>query len=235
MTDTPSKRTFGEIVNTWVQTIGIIAAGIWAGYTFGYQQYKASTAPVNISVNLELKKIGPKSAANDKQDLIAVQMHTEATNPSTREIYLLKSAWFATGCDIGPARENPPFLEQAEDAVNDPQDMYAEQFSTLIPCSTIAAGHLYKDYALKPNEIIRRIIIFYVPINKYDEIKVEVLMPTSESREGYGVEWKPDNNGLQSIYYRLENGQRTNFSAGQNLDQYGLQQERSRATLSLWQ
>jgi len=34
----PDKKTIGERINTWVQTVGIVAAGIWASYTFVYNE-----------------------------------------------------------------------------------------------------------------------------------------------------------------------------------------------------
>lgn len=34
-----SDKTFGEKLNVWVQTIGILLAGIWALYTFVYKEY----------------------------------------------------------------------------------------------------------------------------------------------------------------------------------------------------
>ena len=42
--------TFGKTLNTWVQTIGIIAAGAWGIYTFAFKEIVTPrSAPINIS------------------------------------------------------------------------------------------------------------------------------------------------------------------------------------------
>jgi hypothetical protein len=235
-----SERTVGETLNTWVQTIAIVVAGVWAAYTFEFKEILApAAAPVNISLNVQLKKIGPRNASND---LIAVELQTGATNPSSRDVYLLKSAWLATGCNIGVPAQEPAFAAQAEHALNSPQDGFADQFASPASCSAVAAGHLYRDYVLRPNESIRRTIIFYIPPAKYDELKVQVRMPTTDTRDKVDVDWKLEKDDLQGLLYRIgPNGEHTPFERGadgysqKELREFGIQQARSYATMSLWQ
>ena len=103
-----SERTIGQEVNTWVQTFGILVAAAWGVYTFIYKEIVLpKSAPVNISVNLELKTIGPSNPQETeaKKQLIAVEMKVSATNPSPREVYLLPSIWFAYGYVDRPTDE----------------------------------------------------------------------------------------------------------------------------------
>src|SRR5438093_325085 len=96
--DNSKNRSFGESLNTWVQAIGIIIAACWGVYTFGYKEIMVpKSAPVNITLNLQLKKIGGAPA---KGDLVAVEMRASATNPSSRDIHLLPNAWIAYGIGI---------------------------------------------------------------------------------------------------------------------------------------
>ena len=69
--------------------------GCW---TFIFKEIEVpKSAPVNISLNLQLKKI---ETPQNNEVLSAIEMKISATNPSTREIYLLPNAWVAYGGHI---------------------------------------------------------------------------------------------------------------------------------------
>ena len=235
---TAGERSFGEILNTWVQTIGIIGAGCWGAYVFMQEKVWApASAPVNISINVQLKKIGPK---NDQPNLTAVEFQTAANNPSIRDVYLLQSAWIATGCNIGAGPDQASFADLAEKSLNDRPDNYVDQFSAPTACSVVAAGHVYRDQVLRPNETIRRTIIFYVPSDQYDELKVEVRMPTAEKYREVFMKWKIENADLKDNLVGedgktpLEHDPHTGGYLDKDLKKFGVQQARSQATLSLW-
>jgi hypothetical protein len=96
------RKTF-----SWGPTIGIVVSSLVGigGLVFGFYKdvIAPKSAPINISVNLQLKKIGPgKSDASDiAKRFIAIEMRVSATNPSTRQVFLLPSAWIAHGLNIG--------------------------------------------------------------------------------------------------------------------------------------
>src|SRR5437763_12580581 len=109
----PNPRSFEERLNTWVQILGILIAAGWGIWTFIYKEIKVpKSAPVNISLNLQLKKVETNPS---RQGLTAVEMKISATNPSSREIYLLPNAWVAYGGHINS--ENPA-ADQFETAAN---------------------------------------------------------------------------------------------------------------------
>src|SRR6266513_4802955 len=100
----PPKRSLGERLNTWVQTIGILIAAAWGVYTFVHKEITAPrAAPVNISLDLQLKKLG---ANEPNKELVAVELKASATNPSTREIHLLPNLWTAYGINVVAAKPN---------------------------------------------------------------------------------------------------------------------------------
>jgi hypothetical protein len=239
-----SERTFGEILNTWVQTIGILAAGLWAAYTFVYKEIKVpSSAPVNVSVSLQLKKIGPKGITSEKQPIVAVEMQAGASNPSVRTVYPLNSAWIARGCNIETGANEASFAKEAEVSLNSSPQDYADISVTHISCSNVAAGHLFGDTTLKPGESTHRINIFYVPTNKYDEIDVDVRVITTDHPDAVALLWKLQPGGLRPTLYRVgKDGKRTEFEKDQTgeylareLERVGVQEAHSAASLSLWQ
>jgi hypothetical protein len=239
-----SKRTFGETVNTWMQTLGIIGAGLWGVYIFSHTEYTVKSAPVNISINLQLKKIGPKNTVAEKQGLVAVEMQIQAANPSSRDVFLLQSAWIAFGCNVGTYSEDVPFTVRATASLNANDEKFTERFAELLPCTNFADGHIFKDYVLRPQESTHRTIIFYIPSDKYDEIMVHVRMPTTDRPKGVALEWKEvdDTNDLNYILFHVaENGQRNEFRKDkghyleQDVDEFGIQLASSWAQVSLWQ
>ena len=241
---TSSERTFGEILNTWVQTIGILAAGVWAAYTFVYKEIRLpSSAPVNVSVSLQLKKIGPKGITSEKQPIVAVEMQAAASNPSARTIYPLNSAWIARGCNIETGSNDASFAKDAEVSLNSSPQDYADISVTHITCSNVAAGHLFGDTTLKPSESTHRTNIFYVPTNKYDEIDVDVRVITTDRPNSVSLLWKLEPDGLRPTLYRVgKDGKQTEFEKDKNgeyldrdLDGFGVQEAHSASSLSLWQ
>jgi hypothetical protein len=72
------ERTIGETINTWMQIAGILLAGAWGVYTFFEKEvFIPKSAPVNISINLQLKKVGTGSAS--QASLAAVEMNVMRT------------------------------------------------------------------------------------------------------------------------------------------------------------
>jgi|SRR5580700_9168678 hypothetical protein len=240
-----SNRTFGEIVNTWAQTCGIIGAGLWGYYIFSHTENTVKSAPVNISINLQLKKIGRKDTVAEKQGLIAVEMQAEASNPSIRDVFLLRSVWIAFGCNVGTGADDASFMAKAKDSLNTYDEVFAERFAMQPPCTNFADGHIFKDTVLRPKESTRRTVIFYVPFDKYDAIKVHVRMPTTDKSKGVVLEWKPidDTHDLEFILYHVAgNGDLTEFKKDnqgaylvQDEEEFGLEEASSWTELSLWQ
>lgn len=185
------ERTLGETLNTWVQIIGIIVAAVWGGYTFVYKEIKVpQSAPINITMNLQLKKVG---TGNVKKPLVAVEMHVSATNPSSRKVYLLPGAWIVYGFKIAPADENPDSLNKRAGALMSAQEgEYVLRHAEVVASAVVAAGSLFPDQVLNPSETLTRTIIFYVPRHEYDRISAVTLMPSAEVDHRFELQWTVD-------------------------------------------
>jgi hypothetical protein len=214
MSETHSqKRSVGETINTWMQIVGICIAAAWGVYTFVFKEITVpKSAPVNISINLQLKKLG--TGSSNKANLMAVEMNISATNPSTREIHLLTSAWSARGIRIGVAeRDQTNFTKAIEDALRESNGLdTVQRHAVAKERSMVAAGPLFVDADLKPNEKVARTIIIYVPRDDYDFVEVSAAMPSAEGVSRIALEWVFDKeyDDLKPVFYRVnKNGNRT--------------------------
>jgi hypothetical protein len=205
------ERTFGEQLNTWVQIVGIIGAATWGAYTFVYKEIMIPrSAPINITLNLNLRKIEPGSHPTDRKNpLIPVEMKISATNPSSRTIHLLRSAWKALGHHIIYG-ENKSFDQDVVQAINSRRSHEAK-YSRKESSSIVAAGGLFPDSVLKPGETLTRTVIFHVPPNQYNVIEVSAMMPSAVDSSAVELEWKLGKDlSFEPLMYRLDSdGKRT--------------------------
>lgn len=263
-----SGRSFGQEINTWVQTVGILIAAAWGGYTFIYKEVVLpNSAPVNISVDLQLKKIGqmgpngaPLSEVSDdktngpqgidrKKQLIGVEMRISAINPSTRDVYLLPSAWFAYGI-VDRASDDLP-TETAALVLNAHSGGYILKHAVPAEASLVAVGSLLPDDALRPNEKAVHTEIIYVPAGKYDRIMVQGTLITASKRDKLTVKWKwnkedkdKDNDNEERVItpqlYRVGASNELieltkDEQAYYSREESGLQLEHASGQISLWQ
>ncbi len=239
-------RSFGKELNAWVQTIGIVIAAAWGVYTFVYTEIvMPRAAPVNITVDLGLKKVGGDKPAvkNPAKQLIPVEMRISAKNPSTREVYLLPSAWIAYGIRIEATGDKPPDEFQKPAALTaETGASNVERCASVSSGDIVAFGGLLPDTELKPNEVSTRTLIFYVPPNEYDSLDVRAYVPTVAKENAVSLEWNLEQkqNTITATMYRLDaSGDRQEMKRDKDGsysdEKIGLQQATSMAELSLWQ
>jgi len=193
---TISNKSFIHEFSAWVQTIGIIIAAIWGAYTFIFKEIVLpKSAPVNVSVDLQLKRIEVrdfKMRREYNKSLVAVEMTVSATNPSSRLVYLQPNIWIASAAIIRKMSKTPNFIQQINDSINKEdlniKEKHAWSYSP-IP-EPVAVGRLFLNTQLKPNEKITRKIIFHVPRGLYDLIEVEIYVPTVAKKDIARLEWK---------------------------------------------
>jgi hypothetical protein len=232
------KRSFGERVNTWVQTIGIVIAAIWAAWAFIYKEITVpKTAPVNITLNLQVKKIGVGPA---KGNLTAVELKATATNPSLREIHLLPSAWVAYGSSITAAEtDETDFSKDAVSTLRDTNSVYTMQrHAKQGRNSIVALGRLFGDEVLEPSETIGRTVLFYIPKDNYDLINLIAMMPSAPDVSRIQFEWTLNGQILEANVFRVnEKGERIAVRKDQE-GSYGkdlqIEQTEANAEISLW-
>jgi hypothetical protein len=233
------KRSVEERLNTWMQIVGICIAAVWGVYTFVFKEITVpKSAPVNVTLNLQLKKVGTSAA---EAGLIAVGMTASATNPSSREIHLLPSAWIAYGVSITTAeRDDPTFNKKALTALADPENVSTVQrHAKRLNNSIVAMGRLFFNTALKPGETLVRNIVFYVPIGKYDLVNLISTMPnTTADPKRIELKWALRNNVLEFNAYQLDRTGKRILETAKN-GSYGyseakVDQTEANTQISLW-
>lgn len=223
-----------EKINIIIQMIGIILAAAWGVYTFIYEKIIIpQSAPVNISLDLELQKINDVYSKKEKQ-LTAIEMKISETNPSSRPIYLLTNYWGVYGCKVKSINnDNKSLLVNANKALEDYKAMVIAQKHSETECLLVAIGKFSFDNILNPNEIIARTIVFYIPINEYDKIQAYSYVVSSE-KEDFLLEpviLKDDFN-VEKIFYSLtEDGKKDKLIDEEDVD---FQESLKRTELSLW-
>jgi hypothetical protein len=234
----------------WSQLILIVIGGLWAAYVFYYKDIlRPKSAPLNITMTLELQKIDKKNTANSSDNtnaLSAVQINVSATNPSSRTVYLLPDLCIvrAQGITKSPDMNDEEFnYKSISDKLNQPDasPFRAERYVSADNWSLIAVRNLFSDEVIRPQEQIRSSIIFYLPAGKYDLVFVSSIIPTlGKNPQGkLALRWEITKDYETNVHlYRIDSqGQQTEIQT----DKYKIfppelefQQASSSSALSLW-
>lgn len=235
----PLQRDIAKTINTWVQTIAILGAAIWALSTFVFKEIIVpKAAPINISLNLQLKKIGAKAVR--KADLVAIEMRISATNPSSRTVYLFPTYWIAYGYRITPAAEQneAAAMKDVADVIKSNQRVY--RFANTESAAVLAGGALFPDNYLKPGETVAQTLVFYAPPDRYDLVDVRTAIATAQDMRGIELAWDLGTDlALEPKLYRIDGDKRQLIPPekdGTYVDvKREFQMSASGAQLSLWQ
>ncbi len=202
------KRSVSEKANTCLQNIAIILAGIWALSTYYNDHYAMpATSPANVTVSVQLRSLGVVKKAVSKysnEPFHAVEMTVSATNPNSRELDLLPSAWLAVGKKIMPADRggDNAFADGANKILAAPPNQfnyfdYSERYYQTTSPVVIATGRIFEDTFLKPNEKIERTIVFFVPVSeKIDMVEVKAVVPCTTKSSNANAVWKLQMSGI---------------------------------------
>ena len=244
------KRSTSETVRLWIEAVGIpvVLAGLGLWQFWLKEVRWPAEVPVNLTADLSVKDAGFSSGSSHEQQsadlkLEAIELEVTARNPSTRPIYLLENLWIAYGVKIGPP-EGKDWLEVMEKQINgDHQIVGGEHYVAKHPIP-VAAGNVFTDDGLQPNEKVVRTFVFYVPQGVYDYVEVDALPTVAEDRPDHPgertarVEYKlrPDRSSfLPSVYLIRSDGTRDSKPCADELKELGFQWAVSTRMLSLWQ
>ena len=200
------KRSHTENFKDWLQIIAIFAAAIWAIlFTYYYKEHVVpKSAPINISLNLELKKI-PIMDNQKQRRLYVIELNAVAKNPSSRDVMLLPSAFIVYGYKVTDIKlTTNDFTEKCDSVFKEPYSMACIMKNVQNEfVSVIASGGLYNDKVLEPNEQIERSMILHVPINKYDIVEAIVYVPTVREKNDIMLNWifNKNKDGLDYTLY----------------------------------
>lgn len=236
------ERTFAEKLSTWVQIMGILVASGWGVYTFIYKEISLPrSAPINVSVKLDLRRIGTTIAYTSDQHapITDVEMQISMTNPSSRKVDLLPSVWIAFGYRFAPTDTSDVYFNtRASAALNMPLG-FIERGFTRTSNTVLSTGRLFTDTFLKPNESVTRTHILHIPANTYDVLEVGCFIPSASDASHLDVEWRIDSTGsLRLRSYYLDKERHRTPITGDSLKDYGeppieFQQSSSRSQISL--
>ncbi|TSA07762.1 MAG: hypothetical protein D4R73_09585 [Deltaproteobacteria bacterium] len=236
------KRSRIEKFKDWLQIIAIFAAALWAIiFTFYYkEQVIPKSAPINISLNLELKKV-PIINNQKQRRLYVIELNALAKNPSSRDVILLPSAFIVYGYKVTDIKltEND-FSKKCDRVLEEPYSMKCiiKNIENKL-VSVIAAGGLYNDKVLAPNEEIGRSMVLHIPIQKYDFVEAIIYVPTIRAKNEIMLNWK-FNKGKDGLIYDLyhTSDPKHEVIANDKLitlrKEIGLQFANTVKTLSLW-
>lgn len=200
---------FSGLVNSWMQSLGILVAAVWGVYTFIYLDIIVPhTSPVNVSLDIAAKKTLPPN--NRANSFITMQVDVTAENPSTRSVSVLPGIWLAYGKKVGYTPDESNFKENLYTALNTHNEMYVEKYMKTYDLELVAGGNLFHDNILNPKERKTRNFVFFVPNKKYDLIEVRIIVPHTERKNIY-LEWVYNhevNAPFYEIYHQDVNGDR---------------------------
>jgi hypothetical protein len=201
--------TFGKTLNTWAQTVGIVVAGIWGIYTFVFKEIVVPrSSPVNISIDLNLRKITEQRTA-DKRALTPIEIMVTAKNPSTRQISVLPTGWAAYGVVI--SREDLQDFPTGEVISSKSGQLFLDKYAKSSVRELVDFGRLFPDTSLKPGEVVTRRLVFFVPSNKFDIVDVQTVVPTTTKPEKTDLAWNltKEQTFTQMLYRIAPDGTRT--------------------------
>src|SRR5262249_46573479 len=146
-------------------------------YTFIYKEvFVPESAPINISLDLEISEVNAQTPSAGNQSLVPVEMSVSAKNPSTRQIALLSSGWIAYGYKVVPRPDSQKIENTSLSSKNGMS--YLNVYSNTSARSLVAFGRLFSDDAIAPNEVLKRKLVFYVPPNTFSFITVQAIVPS---------------------------------------------------------
>lgn len=181
-------RFGAEAANNIVQTIAIVAAGVWAVYTFIYQAKIApGQEPPSLSVTTTLAAVGHQG------DQVAIRSTVTRSNVGHTGVRLLALTYNVVGSKVRFADPAEPHAAPDLSGVNRVMAAryYAEPEHEVIVRHGVlfkGAGHpsdgeTIPDAVLYPGETISRDLMFYADRKRFDAVSFQVRMTYSKETD----------------------------------------------------
>jgi hypothetical protein len=206
------KLGLASEIRNWLQFIIVAVATTGLGiYAFLYKEiWTPAAAPLNLTMDVIVKEAGFNGAGSSesKEPFEAIELTITARNPSTRDLYLLRNCWYATGLSMLPRKYSEGWIDAVNKRVE--QRAWGNDGAryNVQKTGVVAAGSVFKDVGLHPNETISTSFVFLVPQDMYDVLRVEVQLPTIATRDSAEFRWTvtPDQ-GCDGGLFRKPNGE----------------------------
>jgi hypothetical protein len=201
-------------IRDWIQTL-LIGTGICVGfYQFEFKEIWApAAAPINLTTEVNVAEAGFKRQGKQPSDsqLEAIELKVAARNPSGRDVWLLPTCWHAYGRKIAANNENNDWTSGITKTVEQHRPSDQGSYYKWNKPDVVAAGEVFpEDQILHPNEAITTSIVFYLPQDSYDLVRVHLELPTTPVANSAEVMWTvtPANGCEAQVYRKKLNGER---------------------------
>lgn len=177
---TSTSRFGAERVNSFVQTVAIVAAGAWAVYTFIYEaRIKPGLEPPAVSVTTELVKAG------ERDDHVAIRSTVTRKNVGQTAVRVLGLTYNVVGVrarfesDSASATKPTGTIDEAGQIAEAPGYTLSEPGTVILRQGVLFAGATDEDAKpsdLAPGETLSRDLIVYADRSKNDFVRFEVSL-----------------------------------------------------------
>jgi hypothetical protein len=200
-----------------VEIVAIVAAGVWAFYTFVYEnQIKPAQSQADVQVEASLARLG------ERKGLAAVDSRVTIHNVGIADVWIYGVAETVTGTtvrvrtrdDAATVASGGDMLAEPGWSPSTPSAVYGFAFLTKLASTGSKAG-----LNLRPGETVPFDRIFYVPSDRFDEVQTHVSVRFSNRADFIPLHFRT-NHGIVHI----------DAAPGANID--GV--DENVAALSLW-
>lgn len=192
-------RAFEERLNTWLQNVAIIAAGLWAAYTFIFKEFvQPGLAPAHIAVDLELTQEATHSiGVSQHPDSFAVLLgRVTLSNPSPQRLYKIAGVGLLYGYTLNMPIGLPQSLaSRANILLSEHQDSQLSQ-QGFVGRKELAGVVSFTDpELLQPGEVVKQDWLFHVPSGKYDYVELVATVMQALDDKTATVDWQLSGDG----------------------------------------
>jgi hypothetical protein len=163
-----------ELLLRWVQLLAIVVGSLWAVYTFYWQAILVpGWAPAHINLEVTLTPVPDRQVAAEGRDM---SLTFRAINPSGRKLYLLRNLWLLQGLKRHALPADAGFLGRADAALGSDPLAQTEHGVQVEPMAIQAAGAIFSDEVIQPNESISRAVVVRLPLD-LDAAEITLILP----------------------------------------------------------
>jgi hypothetical protein len=159
-------------INNLVQIIAIIAAGIWAFYTFVYLQIYIPSKNLRVfQIELTLEEVGSKAKSTSKEDVVAILAKIKGTNTSKKSLSIV-SGYLEIWADkiLNSRIGKKEFESNIPKAIETYNGMTATYYAKRKE-ELIFVGAIFSKYSFEPGESLTTYRMIYMPKRLFDHIE----------------------------------------------------------------
>ena len=179
------------IINNWVQVIGIILAGIWALYTFGYKEwYLPRQKTSHFQIDLKLENKGIVKLENAREGANAILVKIKGTNTSDRCLYIASAYLQVWGDTILWSEIDDKDFKKIIPTIIETANTMQAKYMTKRNSQTIFYSPLFKNWSFEPDESLTTYRLFHVPHGKFDQLEAKGFVLSGPHGKDIKIKYK---------------------------------------------